>query len=151
MEVKKAQPPIIDLIATVLPVSENSTYSFGDTIYNPSGKELSPDLIHHEEVHAKQQGNKPIEWWSRYLSDPAFRLQQELEAYGEQYLFAKENIDRAADEAAKEDKVLKINTAKLKRWALESMALALSGKEYGNIVSYGEAESKIRNYSKVGR
>ena len=134
MKILNQNPPNIDLIlAAGLKPSKDTVFCYGDTIYNPSGKKLSPDIEHHESIHARQQKDIGIdEWWRRYLSDKDFRLSQEIEAYGEQYKFAQKYV----------------KDTKLLRWALENMAYALSGEEYGNLISYGEAESKIRNYGK---
>lgn len=105
-------------------------FCFGDTIYNPFHIEITKDLEIHEEVHYKQQGGLPEAWWIRYIYDLAFRLSQEIEAYGTQWLF-----------------INSLNmSSKIKRWKLEQMALALSGPLYSHLLSYGEAESKIRNY-----
>lgn len=145
MDAKQAYPPNIDSIQAILRPSSTAIFTFGGTIYNPSGRELLPDIIHHEEVHQKQQGNNSDSWWLRYLGDPQFRLAQEIEAYGKQYAFACKHINAEADRAISEGKTLAISPTKLKKWALGSMAAALSGETYGNMCSYGEAESKIRN------
>lgn len=107
-------------------------FCYGDTIYNPFKREITPDLDKHEEVHSKQQGLYPDQWWGQYLNDRDFRLQQEIEAYGTQYAFVKSFV----------------KNTKLLEWLKENMADALSGELYGNLLSYGEAESKIRNYAK---
>ena len=108
-------------------------FCYGDTIYNPHKKNITKDLEVHEAVHMKQQGDAPELWWYNYLRDPEFRLSQEIEAYGEQYKFIKEAGMKGS----------------LLRWALDNMATALSGNIYGNLLSRGEANSKIRNYGKT--
>jgi len=130
MKIVTAPPPNVEEIALLLGYQPHASYCYGDTIFNPSGKELPADIIFHESVHCRQQGSNPQGWWYNYLTDPEFRLRQEVEAYGEQYLFAKRHI--------KEAKVLS--------WAKESMAFALSSEAYGSLLTYGQAESKIRNY-----
>ncbi len=136
MKIVKDWPPNIDTIRLFLKPNKGAVFCYGDTIYNPSGKELTADVIYHEEVHSKQQGDNPEAWYTEYLRNPAFRLREELEAYGQQWLFVKE----------------KVKDAKLREWIKENMALALSGEEYGTLISYGQAESKIRNYkAKEGR
>lgn len=141
-------PPNYELIRIALNPSKHAIFCYGDTIYNPSNRTITPDIEHHEYIHSKQQGDNPDLWYARYLQDPQFRLEQEIEAYGEQYVLAKENIEKADEEARKETKVLAAGKTQLLRWALESMARALSGADYGNLISYGEAQSKIRNYAK---
>lgn len=128
----QAYPPNIDVIRTVLHPETGAIFCYGDTLYNPDNRKLSLDVEAHEMVHSEQQGDNPDAWWAKYLSDREFRLDQELQAYGRQWLFAKEHV---------KDK-------KLLEWAKESMALALSGESYGSLIAYGEAESKIRNYAK---
>lgn len=151
MEVKETFPPHFEEIQLLFPISKENPaiFCYGDTIHNPYGKEITPDLECHESVHSKQQGDDPDGWWRKYLTDPQFRLEQELEAYGEQYAFAKRHIEAAANEAAKEGKRLTAGKNNLIRHALESMSFALSGPTYGNIIPYGKAESKIRHYAKT--
>ena len=138
MKVKKETPPNYIAIAKVFPNLELSTtlFCYGDTIYNPGGKDITPDLEIHEDTHRKQQGLTPDLWWDKYLEDPQFRLSQEIEAYGAQYNFACKAIDEIR------------GTNRMKKWALEGMAKALSNSMYGNIITMAEAESKIRNYGK---
>lgn len=64
-------------------------YTYGDTVYVKSGK-LRDDVEAHETVHVVQQTNYQggaEAWWDRYMSDPDFCLDQELEAYRAQYKF----------------------------------------------------------------
>jgi hypothetical protein len=71
-------------------------FTYGGTIYNPSGVELTDDLIAHESVHEKQQSAMgffgPSRWWDKFIADPKFRFEQELEAYRAQYQVAKKAI-----------------------------------------------------------
>ena len=151
MKIKEEFPPNFSEIQKYLPATENATFCYGEIIYNPSKKNLNPDVIHHEEVHSKQQEQftSPEIWWFKYLNDLEFRKEQEIEAYGSQYLFSKKHIEEAEERANKEGKTLRAGMTKLLKWALESMAMALSSKEYGNLLTYGEAESKIRNYKEI--
>ena len=133
MKIINSNPPNIDLIlASDLKPNEDTVFCYGKTIYNPSGNKILPDIEHHEEVHSKQQKGNIDGWYYKYITDKEFRLKQELEAYGSQYKFLKGLVP---------DK-------KLLKWRLEKMAEALSSESYGNLLSYGEAESKIRNYAK---
>lgn len=132
MEIVETFPPNIELIELALGKQPNSIFTYSGIIYNPSKRTILRDIHIHEEVHQKQQGENADAWYARYLTDKDFRLECEIEAYGEQYKFAKEHV----------------HDTKLLKWALESMAFALSGKEYGSLVTYGQAESKIRNYQK---
>ncbi len=133
MQIKNQYPPNIDLIlASGLKPNEQTRYCYGDTIYNPSGKELTPDIELHESIHAKQQGDNPDQWWYNYLTDKNFRLEQELEAYAHQLNFIKEHI---------KDK-------ELFKWGKDKMVEALSDGSYNLGLSFGEAESKLRNKAK---
>lgn len=130
MKIVEEYPPNYELISLTLGAQPKACFCYGDTIYNPSKRNVPLDQEAHEMVHSEQQGSDIDGWWARYLTDKDFRFSQELEAYGRQWIFAKEHV---------QDK-------KLLRWAKESMALALSGESYGSLCTYGEAESKIRNY-----
>lgn len=132
MKIKNEYPPNFNMIQMYLPLGDSKPiFCYGDTIYNPFEQEVTKDLEIHEEVHQKQQGNNIEEWWGRYLAEPEFRLQQEIEAYGTQYAFVKQ-----------------ITHGELREWLKEKMAQALSGEMYGSIISYQKAESAIRNYAK---
>lgn len=81
-----------------------TVYAYGGVIYSPHSSKLPADLVAHEEVHFGQQAaaGGPDVWWRRYLDDPEFRLEQEVEAYRVQYatleaLPRKERRRRLAD------------------------------------------------------
>ena len=122
-------PPNIEEIRKVFPLTGEEIFAYGNTIYNPSGITLSPELQAHEEVHAKQQAFDPRGWWDRYLIDPQFRLEQELEAHQVEYrTFCRNHKDR-----------------NLRNRYLMAIAKRLSGPVYGSIVSQKEARKLIRN------
>lgn len=134
MNIIQGFPPNFSLIERYFGnVSEhNPVFSYGGCIYNPYKVDITPDIVFHENIHCNQQGNDSESWWIKYLTDSPFRLEQEIEAYGAQYAFI-------------------ISTSiptKFKDWVKDKIAAALSGPLYGNLISYGEAESKIRNYAK---
>lgn len=133
MKISKQYPPNYNDIYVRFPAVEvlKPIFCYGDTIYNPFDVVITPDLEVHEAVHMRQQGELPDVWWYKYFTDDTFRLQQELEAYGEQYAFIKPHM-----------------RGKMLEWGLDNMASALSGELYGRLMTYGEARSKIRNYSK---
>lgn len=134
MKIVNEFPPNYQLIREVFRNCDEfkPIFSYGDIIYNPYNINVTPDLEVHEEVHMKQQGEDVEGWWNRYLIDKDFRLKQEIEAYGTQFHWVKSKIQNRI----------------LVEWSKEKMAQALSGDMYGNLLSYGEAESKIRNYAK---
>lgn len=101
---------------------ENTVFTYGDTIH--SKYPLTSDVLAHELVHVRQQTEMGKDvWWNRYWTDPQFRLDQEAEAYREQYRTV---CNLIAD---------RNNRSK----ALLFYAQSLSGSMYGMIVSRGEA------------
>lgn len=132
MKIKNEYPPNYKEIAQVFDLSgKKPIFTYGDTIYNPHGSTIEPHLEVHEQVHVEQQGDDPKGWWDKYLVDPQFRLNQELEAYGKQYQYAKEHLPNKA----------------LKHF-LFLIASDLSSEMYGSLLSHNEAESKIRNQAR---
>lgn len=89
MQIKTEKPPIYDqILASECDFNPNLTiFTYGDAIYNPAGVDIPDHLIVHEETHSKQQGDAPDAWWERYLRDQYFRVQQETEAYANQYRY----------------------------------------------------------------
>lgn len=101
-------------------------YTYGDTLYIPSGKKPDKQLLAHEETHTRQQSiTSPEDWWEHYLADPQFRLEQELEAYRVQY------------------KAMFTLPRKHRLFYLEHIAKSLSGEMYGKIVTFDEAVNLI--------
>lgn len=134
MKISTDFPPNYALIATVFVNCEvhMPIFCYGDTIFNPFKREIGPDLEVHEAVHSKQQGNNPDAWWGQYLTDETFRLEQETEAYGEQYVLA-----------------IKVGVrGKMLDWVKEKCAQGLSSELYGSLINYGQAESRLKKYAK---
>lgn len=131
MDIKNDFPPNYEEILKHFDVSsEDVVFTYGNVIYNPKHLTLSDHLVIHERVHAKQQKEMGVEaWWEKYFYSPEFRLQQEIEAYGAQYRFVKDQEDY---------------TAATKKAFLTELAFDLSGSIYGNIINYQKAESAIR-------
>lgn len=131
--IKNKYPPNYAVIKDTLNPPDSSLYAYDNVIYNPSGRTVYEDEKIHEEVHFAQQAQyTTIDiWWTKYLMDKDFRLEQEVEAYNKQYLFLK-NVIR--------NKELKI--------ALQEMAHALS-HDYGLGITYSQAETMIRKYNVV--
>ena len=82
-------PPNIIEICERLNPGPSTVFAYGDRIYTGELVEpvLSRDLVVHERTHFAQQerAGGPEAWWRRYLDDPVFRLEQEVEAYRAQY------------------------------------------------------------------
>lgn len=129
MKVLKEYPPNYELLKQVFKIADNIIFCYGDTLYNPSNCYIDPIVEKHEEVHSKQQGDKPDEWWKRYLVDSAFRFCQELEAYQVQYKEIKK----------------KFKDRNMQAKMLNTLASDLSSSNYGNVCSYQEAFMSIKD------
>lgn len=135
MKLVKGKPPIYDsLVRAGLEPTEKTVFTYGDSLYiqDIDEKEITPLLIAHEEVHTKQQGHDIDFWWDKYVSNPQFRYEQELEAYATQY-----------------KKIIEIGVKdNIKKWFLNIFARDLASPVYGSLISVLDAESKIRNKAK---
>lgn len=129
MKIVKGYPPIIDKIKEKFTIHDTTVYTWGDTIFTPAGVIINDHVMIHEEIHEWQQRRigSPEAWWERYLADPAFRFQQELEAYQAQYKFFMKHHDR--------NKVF---------FFLHGIAGDLSGELYGHMVTYDKAKRLIK-------
>lgn len=165
MEIVVAMPPNFELIQVALPhASHLHTYCYCGKIYNPSGKKLPIDIQYHEHIHMQQQEDfgDSDGWWNKYLMDADFRLEQELQAYGHQYAFAKNHLIEADEDIRtktlmesmaygndkKRLKHLGGGVNNILRELLFSMASALSGEAYGSLLSFSAAETAIKRYAK---
>lgn len=130
MKVEVDYPPNYEAICAVFPEvrrMKGVVFTYGPIIFNPSGQEITPDLMHHEQTHTIQQGSDPALWWENYLKDGEFRLAQELEAYQVQYNFARQNWHRTH-----------------RKNLLFRIAKDLSGPMYGKMISKQEALKLIK-------
>ena len=129
MKILNEQPPILDkLLKAGLKPQKTTVFAYGDTLYNPSGVEIPPDILVHEEVHIRQQKDNKNACLEKYLNDKEYRLKVEVEAFREQYKFVCE--------------MLKDRNYRAK--CLHSLAQELSGSVYGKIINYSEAINKIK-------
>lgn len=129
MEIIKDYPPNWKLIKQSFKVADNVLFCYGHKLYNPSDCYVDPIVMKHEEVHEKQQGDNPEEWWARYLVDPSFRFCEELQAYQTQYREIKRKFKDKNTQAR----------------MLNTLATDLSSANYGNVCSYQEALMSIRD------
>ena len=130
MRLSPNKPPNYDQFKQFFPGFEKHepVFVYGDVIYNPFNRDLTPDVVFHEEVHSRQQGKNPEFWYSRYFREPHFRLEQEVEAYRAQYAFVNKRVkDR-----------------ELKAFFLHQLSTALASPLYGNLVTREEAWKLIR-------
>lgn len=120
------EAPNLQLLKDTFGVSETDLIiAYGNFIYAPN-KSISRDLMIHELVHCERQGfneNSARRWWERYMEDNDFRLQEEVLAYHQQYLFC----CRVFKDRNKQDKILR------------AMAHELSSPRYGSIVVNSDA------------
>lgn len=127
------RPPVYDRIVKAIgEPPAGAIFTYGDTIYVPSGSTPPGDLVSHERVHRAQQYGIGIDkWWERYLVDVEFRVEQELMAYEQQMDYVRTGTRDKAKRGA----------------ALEHMARAMSGPMYGRIISYIDAWKEIGGYA----
>lgn len=133
--IKKETPPnwlqITERFPLIKKRSMDVVFTYYPHIYIPGGRELTPDVRIHEYVHLDQQKELGVEqWWEQYLNDDDFRLEQELQAYGTQLAMFKEIPNKVFE------------------YHKDRLARDLSSEVYGNIISFGEAVSKIRRIAK---
>lgn len=129
MKIIQAYPPNIEEIEKTFDLTgKKPVFAYGSVLFNPSGASIDEFLLAHEMTHAAQQKNNPSTWWEKYLSDKAFRLSQEAEAYHAQYMAL---MRKAKDRNA------------IARY-VHSIAVDFSSAMYGNIVSYTDARKIIK-------
>ena len=93
-------------------------------------KFLPPAKIAHEEVHFIQQSKMNIdEWWEKYLAEPEFRLQMELEAYRAEVRYINKFI----------------KNRNLAYQLKHDIAVTLASSVYGGIIDYSTALKLIQN------
>jgi len=125
-------PPNIEKIKEAFgEIRPSIVFTFGDTLYNPGNGNISDDLMVHEEIHMKQQGDNPEAWWEKYLMDSTFRLHEELEAYRNQY-------KQFWSHSKNRDRQRSFMFA-------TKLAIDLSGPIYGNIIGFQDALNMIKS------
>lgn len=128
------RPPCYAAVAKAFgAVVYDAFFTWGDTIYVPSGRTVPLEIIEHERVHMAQQLIvEPPEWWRRYIADPSFRLHQELSAYAQHY-HALVVLQGARDRAAR-------------RRILHGLARVVASPMYGGMVTRAEAEQLLAEH-----
>jgi hypothetical protein len=128
IKVLHGYPPNYQAIQTNFRVTENQVYAYYPNIYIPNGKDPEPSLLLHENVHCESQYKIGVEvWWFRYITDPEFRLEEELIAFGTQFAFIKT-----------------VYQGQQVKDMLHEFAVNLSSPLYGSIVTKEEADTRIR-------
>lgn len=129
MEIVVAYPPNIKEIEAAFDLTDRKpVFTYGKILFNPHGATVDQFLLAHELTHVAQQGDNVIEWWHKYITDPQFRLSQEVEAYHAQY--------QAVMRVGKDRN-------RIARY-LSKLAVDLSSPLYGKMCSYQEALHFIR-------
>ena len=132
MKVSLSKPPIYDECAKAFKLTGREIFTYGDTIYNPAGFDIPDHLLIHELTHREQQKHDNTVaklWWRRYIDDPKWRIDQEVEAYAAQYAFICTKV--------------KDKNARYKN--LHLLAVDLASPMYGSSISYTDAIRRIRN------
>jgi hypothetical protein len=129
MKVVVELPPMFAEIDKVFHVAGKQViFAWNDTIFNPHGATVTPELQTHEEVHGRRQHGDPVRWWTLYLADPAFRLQEEIPAHQAEYAeFCRTHADR--NHRAR---------------TLHMIAQRLASPLYGSMTGYAEAMGYMR-------
>lgn len=98
----------------------------GETIH--CKHQLQPQKVHHEVTHTLQQEEIGEDnWWTKYLSDVSFRLEQEVQAYEVEAKWIMDNV---------KDKNLRYEL-------IRGIWIDLSSSIYGNIVTFEQAKTLI--------
>lgn len=104
-------------------------FAYGDVIYTQAPDRLTSALIAHEEVHGSRQRllfGGAEEWWTRYLEDDGFRLEEEKLAHIAELGWHRQNASRAE-----------------RRRAEHSIVSKLSHAVYGPMCSRGQAKELL--------
>lgn len=133
MRVSREYPPNIDQIRKYVDLGDKALFmTFGDTLYNPSGVEVSEHIMVHERKHSVQQleyPGGPEAFCDRYFTDRKFRLDMEAEAYQAQYAFLCSVVPDRNSRAS----------------ILSKLALDLASPLYDAGITQSEARELIRN------
>lgn len=136
------EPPNFKAIAKAFPAvleRKDVVYTYGGIMFNPGDIEIDEPFGLHEACHSLQQeklgkgAEGADKWWKKFIKDPEFRKEQELEAFAVQYRRYCElqpNRDRRA------------------RY-LHKIAMNFASPIYGNMVSQQEAVKLIRQHAGV--
>ncbi len=126
MKISHEKPPIYDRLVDVFGIDWNDgiVITYGDTLHTRGGNNIPQDLVVHEKTHTRQQAAIGIEeWWNNYVANRDFRLEQEAEAYRNQWQFIKHNVKNREEAFRKKMRI----------------ARDFSSPIYGNIVTHNEA------------
>lgn len=132
MKIIFGYPPNIEAIRAKFDIRGRAgvVFCYGNTLFNPSGQMLPPEIIAHEEVHAAQQAKwagGPAKWWEDYIANKTFRFHQEFPAHvKELQIHVALNSGRQA-----------------KRKYIRFVAKRLSGPLYGHMIAAEDAKRRL--------
>lgn len=141
-------PPMFDEIDAAFGIrGKGVIFAWGHSIFNPDGVDIPDYLIEHERVHGARQlamanenwGDARFEnairlWWSMYIIDPKFRLDEEIHAH------------RAEYEAR-----IRFQNRRGRRQALKAVSQRLASPLYGRLVTPAAASKLIKREKKDER
>lgn len=125
--IKHEKPPCYDRCVKEFGIDwdKGIIITYGGIIY--SKKEVSCLDIAHELIHVRQQhGWDPDEYLEKFIADPKFRLDSEVEAFQAGVKYVKEHHPRS-----------------IQRRCIHEWATRLSGPNYGNIITYEKAKALL--------
>lgn len=135
MKVVYGPPPNFEEIVAVFPQAARHgvLFCWGDRIYAPGpASPIGREFLAHEQVHCDRQGREVESWWRRYLSDPVFRLEEELPAHVAEFKSLREqHRDRWVSGRA------------MRRTFAAHVARKLAAPLYGSMISVDDAKKAI--------
>lgn len=123
MNIIIAPPPRHQLILDTFKIHgrRGVVFAYGNTIFNPDGVSVHPAIVAHESIHGERQAGDPDYWWGKYLTDPEFRLDEEVHGHRAEYA----EVCKGAPRNVRRQ-YLKITAAKLADTALYGYDLTLT-------------------------
>lgn len=133
MDIVETAPPNITAIEKVFPgvgkPERGVIFAYEKIIYNPGKIKIPIELMAHEFIHGMQQNDAGVEfWWDRYLTDPEFRLVEEIEAHRVEF-----------------QQFVKAHNRHMRRKYLVLCSARLAGPLYGKMISRTRAADLIQS------
>lgn len=126
MKISHEKPPIYDALVESFGINwdDGIVITYGDTLHTKEGNNIPQDLVVHEKTHTRQQSAFGLDdWWKYYIANPTFRMEQEAEAYRNQWQFISQNTKDRNEAFRRKMKIVQ----------------DFSSPIYGNIVTHSEA------------
>lgn len=142
MNIKFDYPPNYPDIVKAFPAVKDNlrvVFTYGDTLYVPGKHAIPGHLKIHEQTHMDQQAKltkSAAYWWELYIDSPAFRVEQELEAYGNQYAYINSQKDLTRSE---------------KKRYLRAFATDLASEIYGQNLDVKQTMDRIVSFAKSSK